>query len=325
MRKKLLTIMMCLASLMATAQVNFGKLVPLHVDGNQFKDPSGNTVVLHGVMDTPNPYFNSYRWGNNCSDGTVSSCINYFDKLFTAITDSTHGAYCNLFRLHLDPCWTNGNSNAWKVDSREKGTAEADFSKYTGTRLTKYMRTLYWRIAQAGMKHGLYIIMRPPGVCPGTIYVDGSYQKYVHDYRGRNSRIDELQVAMLDVKLHYLDEENGRRKIIARVYIDRVDNSLFRLLQFTGTGPMSRDSVWHIFPLMCERRDELQKYLIDHGVETQIHYPTPPHKQKCYADWNSLSFPVTEQIHAQELSIPCHQAMTQEEADQIVDLLNDFR
>lgn len=153
----------------------------------------------------------------------------------------------------------------------------------------------------------------------------GSYQKYVHDYRGRNSRIDELQVAMLDVKLHYLDEENGRRKIIARVYIDKVDNSLFRLLQFTGTGPMSRDSVWHIFPLMCERRDELQKYLIDHGVETQIHYPTPPHKQKCYADWNSLSFPVTEQIHAQELSIPCHQAMTQEEADQIVDLLNDFR
>ena len=90
MKKKLLAIMMCLVSLMATAQVNYGKLVPLHVDGNQFKDPSGNTVVLHGVMDTPNPYFNSYRWGGSCSDATVSSCINYFDKLFTAITDSTY-------------------------------------------------------------------------------------------------------------------------------------------------------------------------------------------------------------------------------------------
>ena len=112
---------------------------------------------------------------------------------------------------------------------------------------------------------------------------------------------------------------------MVRLYINKVDNPLFRLPQFGGTDSMSRDSVWHIFPLMCERRDELQKYLIDHGVETQIHYPTPPHKQKCYADWNSLSFPVTEQIHAQELSIPCHQAMTQEEADQIVDLLNDFR
>lgn len=153
----------------------------------------------------------------------------------------------------------------------------------------------------------------------------GSYQKYVHDYRGRNSRIDEFQAAILDVKLRYLDEENDRRKAIARIYINKVRNPLFRLPQLTGIGPMNRDSVWHIFPLLCERRDELHKYLVDHGVETQIHYPTPPHKQKCYADWNTLSFPVTEQIHAQEISIPCHQAMKQEEADQIVDLLNDFR
>ena len=147
----------------------------------------------------------------------------------------------------------------------------------------------------------------------------GSHQKYVHDYRGRNSRIDEFQAAVLDVKLRYLDEDNDRRKAIAHIYINKVENPLLRLPRFK-----SRDCVWHIFPILCEQRDELQKFLSGHDVETQIHYPIPPHKQKCYAGWNSLSLPVTELIAAQELSIPCHQAMTQEEADRIVDLLNGF-
>ena len=153
----------------------------------------------------------------------------------------------------------------------------------------------------------------------------GCHQKYVHDYLGRNSRIDELQAAMLDVKLRYLDEENNRRKEIARVYINKVKNPLLHLPRLTEPSPMSCNSVWHIFPVLCERRDELLKYLFDHGVETQIHYPIPPHKQKCYGSWNNLSFPVTELIHAQELSLPCHQAMKREEVDYIVNLLNDFR
>ena len=153
----------------------------------------------------------------------------------------------------------------------------------------------------------------------------GCHQKSVHDHLGRNSRIDELQAAMLDVKLRYLDEENDRRKEIARVYINKVKNPLLHLPRLTEPSPMSCNSVWHIFPVLCERRDELLKYLFDHGVETQIHYPIPPHKQKCYGSWNNLSFPVTELIHAQELSLPCHQAMKREEVDYIVNLLNDFR
>ena len=146
----------------------------------------------------------------------------------------------------------------------------------------------------------------------------GSLRKYVFDYQGRNSRIDELQAAMLDVKLRYLDADNARRKEIAAIYINKVKNPAIRLPQ------VDRDSVWHIFPILCERRDELQQYLRDHGVETVIHYPIPPHKQQCYSCWNHLSFPITEQIHAQELSIPCHQAMTDDEVGLVVDLLNDF-
>lgn len=147
----------------------------------------------------------------------------------------------------------------------------------------------------------------------------GSHQKYVHDYEGCNSRIDELQAAMLDVKLGYLDEDNRHRKEIASIYINKVENPLIYI-------PTSGcDSVWHIFPVLCERRDELRQFLSQHGVETLIHYPIPPHHQKCFSGWNGLSFPITEKIHAQELSIPCYQAMTKEEAEQIASLLNSFR
>ena len=146
----------------------------------------------------------------------------------------------------------------------------------------------------------------------------GSSKKYIHDYKGCNTRIDELQAAVLDVKLRYLDDENSRRKEIASLYINKVKNPLIHL------SLSERDSVWHIFPVFCEHRDELQQYLRENGVETQIHYPIPPHKQQCFKEWNQLSFPITEQIHSQELSIPCHQAMTKEEVDMIIDLLNSF-
>lgn len=146
----------------------------------------------------------------------------------------------------------------------------------------------------------------------------GSSKKYVFGYLGRNSRIDDIQAAILDVKLKHLDADNNRRKEIASLYLNKVKNPRLHLPK------TDRDCVWHIFPILCERRDELQQYLRDNGVETQIHYPIPPHKQKCYADWNSLSLPITEQIHAQELSIPCHQALTDEDVTRIISLLNAF-
>ena len=146
----------------------------------------------------------------------------------------------------------------------------------------------------------------------------GSARHYVFDYVGRNSRIDELQAAILDAKLKCLDETNAKRKEIASLYINKVYHPLIVIPQ------SDRDSVWHIFPVLCERRDELQSYLKAHGVETEIHYPVPPHHQKCYAEWKGLSFPVTERIHREELSIPCHPAMTQEEVATVIRLLNAF-
>ena len=147
----------------------------------------------------------------------------------------------------------------------------------------------------------------------------GSSRKYVFDYVGRNSRIDELQAAVLSVKLKYLDADNARRRQIAAYYIDHLKNPSIINPQW------SIDNVWHIFPVLCERRDALQQYLNDRGIGTMIHYPIPPHHQQCYSQWQHLSLPVTERIHAQELSLPCHQAMTTEEVDYVVSCLNDFQ
>ena len=175
----------------------------------------------------------------------------------------------------------------------------------------------------------------------------GSAKKYVFDYLGRNSRIDEIQAAILSVKLKHLDADNQRRKDIAARYEREVSNDLVRFLRPVGSkraelerlpdgnetysrsGLAPRDCVWHIFPVFCTRRDELQQYLLENGVETAIHYPIPPHRQRCYnlqsSIFNLQSFPVTEQIHAQELSIPCHQALTDEEIPRIITLLNAFQ
>ena len=146
----------------------------------------------------------------------------------------------------------------------------------------------------------------------------GSARHYVFDYIGRNSRIDELQAAILDAKLKDLDTSNQRRKEIAAIYINKVKNPAIFIPQ------SDRDSVWHIFPILSERRDELKQYLLEHGVETEIHYPIPPHQQACYSDWNNRSYPITERIHAEELSLPCNPAMTNEEANIVADLLNSF-
>ncbi len=165
----------CALMLTATAAfAQYGNTPPLHVEGKYFVDPHGNKVVLHGVMDTPSPYFNSYRWGNSCTSTTISPCIAYFNKLFTAITDTASGAWCDLFRLHLDPCWTNDPNK-----QATNGGGENDISRFNPTRLRTYLRSLYFKIAKNAINKGLYVIMRPPGVFPETVKVGDEYNDYL--------------------------------------------------------------------------------------------------------------------------------------------------
>lgn len=146
----------------------------------------------------------------------------------------------------------------------------------------------------------------------------GSSRKYVFPYLGRNSRLDEIQAAVLDVKLKYLDTDNQRRKDIAACYRTSIchDDILIPGRQ--------ADHVYHIFPVLSNRRDELQQHLTQQGIATMIHYPIPPHRQQCYAQWNSLALPVTERISREELSLPCHPAMSDNEVEQVVRAIRNF-
>ncbi len=148
----------------------------------------------------------------------------------------------------------------------------------------------------------------------------GSAKKYVFEYVGRNSRLDELQAAILDVKLHHLDEDVQLRKDVARYYVENIKNPKIVLPQIFDWD----QHVVHLFPIRCEERDRLQAYLTENGIGTNIHYPIPPHKQECYKEWNHVSLPVTELIHATELSIPMSPVMTEEEIRRIVEVINNF-
>jgi dTDP-4-amino-4,6-dideoxygalactose transaminase len=148
----------------------------------------------------------------------------------------------------------------------------------------------------------------------------GSQKKYVFKYVGMNSRMSEIDAAVLDVKLRYLDEDNRHRQQLAAYYYQHIKNPLISLPQRLP----DEQNVYHQFPIFCERRDELQAFLTERGVQTLIHYPIPPHKQECYKAWNNRSYPITERIHAQELSIPMNQVVTPQEAQTVVDCLNDF-
>ena len=148
----------------------------------------------------------------------------------------------------------------------------------------------------------------------------GSDYKYHHIYKGVNSRLDEIQAALLDIKLLHLDADNARRREIAKYYREHITNPKIIL-------PKTYDEnahVWHVFAIRCENRDELCKYLNDNDVQTNIHYPTPPHKQGAYTEWNNMSLPITEEIHRTIMSIPMSPVMTDEEVKTVVDLINKF-
>lgn len=148
----------------------------------------------------------------------------------------------------------------------------------------------------------------------------GSSKKYVFKYTGRNSRLDEIQAAVLDVKLKYLDEDNKHRQQIAAYYYENIKNDSITLPERLPDA----QNVYHLFPVLCIRRDELQEYLNANGVGTVIHYPIPPHKQECYKEWNDKTYPITEQIHNMELSLPIGPTITMEEAKYVIDVLNRF-
>ena len=148
----------------------------------------------------------------------------------------------------------------------------------------------------------------------------GSDRKYHHIYKGINSRLDEIQAGILDVKLPYLDEDNEKRRKIAKYYRENIKNPLITLPEIYD----EKAHVWHIFCIRCKNRDKLKEYLEKNDIQTNIHYPTAPHKQLAYKEWENMSFPVSEKLHSEVLSLPMSPVMTEEEINKVVKVCNDY-
>ncbi|WP_422081509.1 DegT/DnrJ/EryC1/StrS family aminotransferase [Ulvibacterium sp.] len=148
----------------------------------------------------------------------------------------------------------------------------------------------------------------------------GSQKKYEYLYRGLNSRLDEIQAAFLNVKLNHIQEDIAGRRKVAGYYLKHITNPSILLPE----AVQRERHVWHLFVIRTKNRDALQEYLHEHGIQTLIHYPIPPYKQIAYRRFNQLSFPITEQIHKEVLSLPVSACMADNKIKQVVDSLNSY-
>lgn len=255
--RRLFLLLALLPSVAAAQQYVYGTTPALHVEGNVLKDPSGGTVVLHGVMDTPSPYFNSYRWGtwwNGFTDDAVEQCRNYFDQITSAITQPAKGTYCNLFRLHLDPCWTNDPAKTATGSGQEE-----DISRFSADRLRSYFNSLYLPIALNALSKGLYVIIRPPGVFPQTVNVGGEYNNYlmtVWDIVSSNATLKQYsgQISLelgnepVSVKNRYGQDDSNALHDFFQPIVNKIrQNGFDGILWIPGTGWQSnyRDYLSH--------------------------------------------------------------------------------
>lgn len=153
----------------------------------------------------------------------------------------------------------------------------------------------------------------------------GSHEKYKNLVPGVNSRLDEIQAAILDIKLKHLDAEVKHRRLIAETYLSKIKNPLIQLPLNNIQATTYTQHVWHLFVILTDHREALQQFLLEAGVQTLIHYPIPPHKQQAYKEWNDLSFPISEQIHSQVMSLPIGPTLDVQDAEKIAELCNQFK
>ncbi len=252
MIRKLLAAALTMAALNVGAQ-GVKPLPNLHTEGKWLADTHGNHVVLHGVMDTPSAWFNNGRWGWSYDNAGRLRCIEYFEKLFVGLEE----AKCNVFRLHMDPAWTNDPNK--QSDGKESG--EADISRFSAGRLNTYLRTLYYPIAQKAMNHGMYVVVRPPGVCPGDLKVGDYYQNYlmtVWDLFSRNDSIKKhagqisIELANEPVSLKNADGQEDAKALhdYFQPIVDKIRaNGFTGIIWVPGTGWQANYQSYATYPI----------------------------------------------------------------------------
>ena len=250
-KKLLLSLALALMSMAGHAADN---LPDLRVKGKNLVDSEGKTVVLHGLMDTPNRYFNGNRWGMGGYEvGDETPCLNYFEKMFTAITDKNQGAYCTVFRLHMDPCWTNYNAPV--------GTQENNIQYFSEKRYKTFLSRLYVKLVQKALAHGLYVIVRPPGVCPQNIKVGDEYQTYlkkVWNLFASNSTIQKnagkvsIELANEPVNVQLADGSNSDKALhdFFQPIVDEIRSTGFKgIIWVPGSGYQSQYMGYAKYPI----------------------------------------------------------------------------
>ncbi len=259
--------LLSLAMFSAASTMSAQPLPSIHVEGRWLVDTHGNHVVLHGVMDTPSAWFNNGRWGWSYDDAGRKRCLDYFEKLFTAFEQ----AHCTVFRLHLEPAWTNdGNITAEGFTKKDGKTydplghevgGEADISHFSEARLKTYLKSLYFPLMQKAMAHGLYVVVRPPGVCPGEIRVDDYYQKYlttVWDIFTQNDSIrrypGQISIELANEPVSVKDANGASNKSALRDFFQPVvnkirENGFKGIIWVPGAGWQSGYSDYATFPI----------------------------------------------------------------------------
>ena len=264
--KRIIALISILWALGAAAQ-GVKPLPSLHTEGRWLVDKHGNQVVLHGVMDTPNMYFNGWRWGSPWTDGTnyddngVAKCLAYFEKLFWAMEQ----AHCDVFRLHLDPAWTNDPSDSYVYSGSNGQTSEAsgeaDIKKFNPERLKKFLPSLYLKLAEMAMSHGLYVVVRPPGVCPRDLKVNDYYQQYlvtVWDIVSQQTFVKEhagqisIELANEPVNVRNANNQDDAKALhdYFQPMVDKIRNNGFDgIIWVPGTGYQSNYRSYADYPI----------------------------------------------------------------------------
>ena len=266
----LLTAFFCLLCLSPGVQAQGVKPLPsIHVDGKWLVDKHGNHVVLHGVMDTPNMYFNGWRWGspwdtNNYADYNndgMKKCLAYFEKIFTGLET----AKCNVFRLHLDPVWSNSPVSGYQYEGAKDQpadvTGEADISKFYPNRLKRALPSFFLKLAEMAMNHGMYVVVRPPGVCPQNLKVGDYYQAYLMTvwdiFSQQNFVLEHPGQISIELANEPVNLKNAQNNADARAMhdyfqpiVDKIrENGFTGIIWAPGTGWQSNYRNYKIFPI----------------------------------------------------------------------------
>ena len=254
--KKILTFVCAAIAALGVWAQGVKPLPTLQVEGKWLTDMHGNHVVLHGVMDTPSAWFNSGRWGWSYDDAGRLRCLDYFEKVFTGLEQ----AKCDVFRLHLEPAWTNDPNKPRDPDVDGK-SGEQNISQFSSSRLTIYLRTLYFPLAKKAMNHGMYVVMRPPGVCPTNLKVGDYYQEYlmtVWDIVTKNDSIKKyagqisIELANEPVNLKSQSGQTSSRALhdYFQPIVDKIrENGFTGIIWAPGTGWQSHYEDYAQYPI----------------------------------------------------------------------------